>query len=193
MVKPKIEESPRNKDRIADAPEITDSKEQAKLEQLFIDSPGDLLCKTIANELRKVKEWNKLFGKKYIDSYKRMDYGIRSLPALRLYNETSIKTFDSWFINGDITVDLILPGSLRRDDLETIPGQISNALLQQFRRPKFFMILKETLPGLNELGKEFRIDKSLGFEVGDDIVPLTQMTVNFRIDLREWDRYLTRS
>lgn len=161
-------------------------------EQLFIDGPSDYLPRFIVDELKKVTQWAKLFigG---IDHYKKMDYSMRSLPALRIYTESYGKKFDSWFINGDVTLDVIFPASLRRHDLEDIPGQVANALLQQFRRPTFFSTLRGNIPGLNELGKEFNVDKALGFQIKDNIVPLTQIKANFRIDLREWDTYLTET
>jgi hypothetical protein len=67
------------------------------------------------------------------------------------------------------------------------------ALLHQFRRPKFFVEMGEVVPGLNELGKRFEYDKSLGFEWNDTVVPLTQITLSFKIDLRAWDSYLEQT
>jgi hypothetical protein len=55
---------------------------------------------------------------------------------------------------------------------------------------KFFTAVEAKVPGLNELGKTFTVDKSLGFQWGEDVVPLTRIVVNFKIDLREWDQYL---
>jgi hypothetical protein len=119
-----------------------------------------------------------------------MDYSMRALPAMRIYNNTYVKSFDSWFVEGDLVVDLIFPPNLRRKDTQQIPDSITAALMQQFRRPEFFVALNEVTPGLNELGKRFDVDKALAFEWGEDLVPLTQITLNFRIDLRQWDLYL---
>jgi len=166
------------------------SKDNLFNEKLFIDSPGDYLVRNIIDELKKISQWATLF-KGGLDHYKRMDYSIRAVPAIRAYVDFYNKQFDSWFIEGDVTLDVILPADLRRYELEDVPGQIANALLQQFRRPTFFATLRELVPGLNELGKTFNVDKSLGFEINENIVPLTQIKANFRIDLREWDDYLT--
>lgn len=171
------------------ASKTPESKEVLKNKKLFIDGPSDFLPRLIANELKSIPEWANLF-KGGIDNYKKMDYSMRALPALRIYIDDYRKAFDSWFIDGDVTLDVILPASLRRYEAEDVPSQIANALLQQFRRPGFFDILREVIPGLNELGKEFNVDKSLGFEIKTNIVPLTQIKANFRIDLREWDQYL---
>jgi hypothetical protein len=171
------------------AERIEKLKYQDNFTELFYDGPGEFLVKELAKNLKTVTQWSQIFGE-YIDGYQRMDYPVRGTPALRIYNEQAIKQFDSWFIEGDIKADIIFPGSLRREELQQFQDTVSAALLQQFRRPNFFNLMQSVVPGLNELGKTFRIDKSLGFEWGENIVPLTQITVNFRIDLREWDVYL---
>lgn len=155
----------------------------------FISSPAELICASIKKHLQCVEQFKCIFSTS-IDDYLRMDYSIRELPALRIYNETMIKEFDSWFINGDITVDVIFPASLRRTNTQRVQDIVSSALLQQFRRTTFFNNVRIDVPGLNELGKVFTVDKSLGFRWEKDIVPMTQIKVNFRVDLREWDTYL---
>lgn len=175
--------------------------DKATNQSIFINGPAEFLVKVVVEELRKVKEFAALFGATdcdpgYIDDYRRMDYPVRALPALRIYNELYNKDFDSWFIEGDILADIIWPANIRRTGLEQIPDTVGSALLQQFRRPTFFHIISERMgkplnePGfgvLNELGKRFSVDKALGFEWQDEIVPLTQIRINFKIDLRQWD------
>lgn len=174
----------------------------------FLDNPAEFLVKTVALKLKEYDVWTRIFGE-YIDPYKRMDYGINSLPALRIYNNETVKTYDSWFVEGDLIMDIIWPASIRRPELQQLPDTVSHALLQQFRRPSFFSAVETEpdpspgtregykiagVPGLNELGKRFRVDKSLGFQLSnDEVVPLTQMTVNFRVDLRQWDEYLVEN
>lgn len=171
----------------------------------FLDGPGEYLVKTIAQKIVLVPQFSTVFGD-FIDSYMRMDYGIRNLPALRIYNKTFTKEFESWFINGEILMDCIWPANIRREETQQLPDMISAALLQQFRRITFMGDVETAtqdedaalegyktigVPGLNELGKRFSVDKSLGFETSDNhVVPLTQITLNFRIDLRQWDEYL---
>lgn len=157
---------------------------------IFIDGPAEFLAKRVVIELRKVEQLTAIFSD-YIDAYPRDDYPVRALPALRVYDKGYRKAFDSWFIEGELYIDIIYPANLRRIENQEIPDILSSALLQQFRRPTFFNTLCEVVPGLNELGKSFNVDKSLGFELGENIVPLTQIQANFRIDLREWDNYLT--
>lgn len=158
----------------------------------FIDSPAEFLVKQIALAIRDVQQFKDIFGQ-FIDPYPRDDYGVRNLPALRIYNHKVNKAHESWFITGDILMDIILPASLRRSEHQEIPDVISHALLQQFRRPSFFNQLCNKVPGLNELGKTFNIDKDLAFRREEEFVPLTQIQLNFRIDLREWDDYLIQT
>ncbi len=160
--------------------------------KLFIDGPAEYLSFKVAAELQKVKQFDRIFDE-YIDGYKRMDYGMRNLPALRIYNNGYIKEFESWYINGDLVLDIIFPPSIKRDLLQRTSDVVSNALLQQFRRPKFLAALREQVPGLNELGKRFEVDKALAFEFETDLAPLTQIRANFRLNLEEWDRHLVET
>lgn len=156
----------------------------------FLDGPGEFLCKVIAEELAGVPQWKAIFGD-FIDPYMRMDYSLRNLPALRIYSNSWVKESESWFINGDVLMDVIWPASIRRTETQTLPDTIATALCQQFRSPSLFTTLTQRIPGLNELGKVFSVQKGLGFQWQDDTIPLTQITINFRLDLRIWDDYLT--
>lgn len=173
----------------------------------FLDGPTEYLVKTVVRELKKYKVWTSLFGD-FMDPYKRMDYSMRNFPAMRIYNDGYIKPHESWFIDGDLTVDLIWPPGIRRTELQQIPDTVAAAVVQQFRRPSFFDAVEFAIntdenaveddgfrtvgvPGLNELGKRVTVDKSLAYDLGNDqYAPLTQLEVNFRVDLREWDDYL---
>lgn len=156
---------------------------------LFLDGPSEYLCKAVCDLIKLVPQFIQVFGDR-VDPYRRMDYSVRELPALRIYSNQFSKEYDSWFIDGELTCDIISPASLRREETQQIQDSLTSAMLQQFRRVSFFNSVTELVPALNELGKRFTVDKALGFEWGDDMVPLTQITVNFRIDLREWDRHL---
>ncbi len=166
-----------------------------KTPTLFLDGPIEYLCKVIASELLKVPQFKAVFGE-FIDGYKRMDYSIRALPVARIYNQNASKSSDTAFITGDLLVDIIFPASLRRDEVQQIIDTISGAIWQQFRRAPFFFAVRALVPGLNELGRVLSVDKSLGYlwqssEDEDEIVPMTQFTVNFKVDLAIWDDYLT--
>jgi hypothetical protein len=157
--------------------------------EVFLLGPAEFLAKRVKEEIAKVSQFNKIFDTS-LDSYKRMDYSMRELPALRIYDNGYNKQYDSWFIEGEVFMDVIFPASLRREETQDIPDTISSALLQQFRRTTFFNIMSQKVPGLNELGKTFSVNKEMGFEFEDSWVPLTQIKVNFKIDLRQWDLFL---
>lgn len=156
---------------------------------LFFDGPDEFLIKAICKLLLCDPLWPQFFGDR-IDPYRRMDYSIRELPALRIYTEGDEKSGESWFIAGDIKADVIFPASIRRNETQQYQNTLASALLQQFRRVPFFNAVNSLVPGLNELGKIFKSDKSLGFAWNQEYVPLTQLTLNYRIDLRQWDDYL---
>lgn len=156
---------------------------------VFLDGPAEFLAKQICADLLKVNQWKLIFGDR-IDPYRRMDYSQRDFPALRIYDLGWLKENESWFITGNLYFDIILPASIRRSETQQIPATLCAALVQQLRRPTFFETLVTEVPGLNELGKTMNIDKSLAFEWGEDELPLTQLSVNFRLDLRAWDSYL---
>lgn len=179
-------DSPERIDRLV---YVKDTEKSPVKTTLFYNGPVEFLVHIIARELGKITPFSKIFGDS-ISGYRRMDFSHRQLPAVRVYNNTYRKDFDSWFIEGDILVDIILPASLRRDDTQQVQDTLSGAIVQQFRSPAFFLSLSEMVPGLNELGKTVNVDKSLGFEWEDQEVPLTQISLNFRLDLRMWDEYL---
>lgn len=156
---------------------------------LFSSGPAEFLVANLADQIALVSQFAAVFGPNIV-GYQRMDFSQRDLPALRIYNTTFQKEFESWFINGEIVLDVILPPSTRRELLQRYQDTITSALCQQFRRPTFFETMCGLVPGLNELGKEFMADKSLGFQLGENLVPLTQIRANFRLDLRVWDEYL---
>lgn len=157
----------------------------------FLDGPTDHLVKGICNEIAKVPQFKKIFGES-IEPYDREDFAFSALPALRVYNLQFIKEQESHYINGRVYADVIFPASLRRGETEELQNIVASALLQQFRRPGFFAALREVVPGLNELGKVFEVDKTMGLKTSDwdGVAPMTQTTLNFRIDLKEWDSYL---
>lgn len=170
----------------------TDPDSLPEQDSPFFSGPAEFLVNEIARQIRAVPQWVKIFGE-FIDPYKRMDYQFRNLPALRIYNDQATKEFESWFIDGDIKADTLLPAALRRNELQQVQDSLAMALLQQFRRPQFFETMAAKVPGLNMLGSRFSVDKSLGFEWEETECPLTQITINFRLDLRIWDDYLTRT
>lgn len=155
----------------------------------FIDGPTEALVKAVALSIATTPEWRYIFSDN-IDTYERIDYSFRQLPALRVYNQHYRKMQESHYIEGELVLDILLPASLRRDELQGFQDVLSSAMMQQFRRPNKFAELVAQVPGLNELGKVFDVDKTLGLMVGEGACPLLEMKPNFRIDLKRWDDYL---
>lgn len=153
--------------------------------------PGDRVAETVANVVRTWPVFKRIFGDSIVD-YKRTDFAARELPALRIYNDRGRNDSDTWYLGGDVTLDLIFPASIRRAQTKRLPALVTAALLALMRSQKFFGEVKANVPGLNELGKSFAYDHSLGFIAADteEINPLTQVTINFRILLNEWDEFL---
>lgn len=152
--------------------------------------PGDRIVETLVDELKAEPVMRLIFGDN-IEPYRRMDFGARQFPALRVYNETGEKTAETWYLNGDIKIDICLPPSLRRAQNQQFPDLLTSALLALFRAQPFFDRVRAQIPGLNQLGWNFRYDKGLAFVPAEgDPVPLTQITINFRVLLNEWDAYL---
>lgn len=169
--------------------ETSERTREKRETSLFLTGPAEFLCQEIVAKLSEASSWRRIFGDS-LDPYARRDYSMRALPAARVYIPTYKKDFESWYVHGYVHIDVIYPPSLRRDELEQVPSTIATALTQQFRSPAFFRSLCARVPGLNELGKFVDVDKALGFEISDDeIVPMTQITMNFRINLDEWDWY----
>lgn len=177
-------------DNLVYTPPTTSATREPLETNLFLTQPGEFLIREMAAYLRQSKFWAPLFGE-YIDDYERMDYSIRNLPVMRIYEEKNRRDFESWYVNGDIKIDIIWPPSIRRPQTQQLPKTIAGAMLQQLSREEFFLAIGEKVPGLNELGKVVTTDMTMGFTYGaDDIVPLTQITANYRINLQDWQEYL---
>lgn len=155
----------------------------------FLDGPTQTLVKAVVKIISTVPEFKLIFSDS-IDPYERIDYSMRQLPALRVYNYEYRKEHESHYITGELLMDIVWPATLRRDELQYFQDVLSSAILQQFRRPNYFETAQALIPGINELGKVFSVNKELGLKLEDGAVPLTQMRPNFRIDLKVWDAYL---
>lgn len=153
--------------------------------------PGDRIVETIVEQLLAHKVFSLIFGES-IYGYKRMDIGIREMPALRVYNDTGRKEAETWYLGGDIKIDIIFPASIRREQTQKLPDLVASAMLSLFRAQPFFTLVRASVPGLNQLGWFFSFDKTLAFQPGENVdpCPVTQLVVNFRVNLEEFDRYL---
>jgi hypothetical protein len=153
--------------------------------------PGDKIVATLVDAIKAEPVFSRIFGSS-VYGYKRMDIGVREMPAMRIYNDTGRKEAETWYLNGDVKLEVILPASTRRQDLQRLSDLMTSALIAWFRAQPTFRTVAAKVPGLNQLGWFFSFDKSLAFQPGadSDPCPLTQITVNYRVLLNEWDAYL---
>lgn len=158
----------------------------------FLDGPTETLVKSVAAMFAAVPQFRKIFGES-MDTYQRVDYPLRGLPALRVYSIRYTKLHESHYIAGTVNLDVVFPADLRREELQLFQDTLSAAILQQLRREEWFVTLQTQVPGLNEFGKVLDVDKDLGLKFAQaegSVLPLTQLSANFRIDLKQWDAYL---
>lgn len=155
----------------------------------FIDGPTEAIVKAVAQSIHQVPEFRYIF-RENIETYERTDFSEAQLPALCVYNKTYRKEQESHYINGEVLLDIIWPPMIRRAETQNFQDVLSAALVQQFRRPNYYLMISALVPGLNELGKVFDVDKTLGLQWDDGFIPVTRMKANFRIDLKRWDDYL---
>lgn len=166
-----------------------------RLEQLEEPSwylqPADRVVDSMVQLFKAEPVFAKIFGDE-IDGYKRMDYGARAFPALRVYTDTGRNEGVTWYANGDVKVDVILPASVRRNDLQKFSDLLTSTVFAQIRRQSFLDSMRKLVPGLNELGKVFSWDKGLAFQPAEseDLFPMTQIVVHYRVLMEEWDRFM---
>ncbi len=153
--------------------------------------PGDRIVQSIVEELLAEPTMRLIFGDRIV-GYKRMDFGVRDFPAIRVFSDGGSKDGETWYLSGDVKIEVIYPPNIRRDEWQRFPDLVTSALLALFRAQPFFDRVRAKVPGLNQLGWSFAFDKSLGFRArdDDDVSPLTQIRLNYRVLLNEWDAYM---
>lgn len=141
-------------------------------------------------EIMKEPIFEQIFGESVAD-YQRMDFGYRNLPALRVFNISGNSNAQTWYVNGDLRVEVIFPPHIKRTELQQFPDLLTTAILSQLRRPSFFNAMRARVPGLDQLGFNYTWDKGLGFKAADaeDVAPMVALGVNFRVNKNVWDQY----
>lgn len=153
--------------------------------------PTDKIVPAICAELANEPVFKEMFGEA-IEPYMRGDFSVRDLPALRVFDPNGRKDAETWYSEGIIRAEVIFPPSIRRAELQAYPALVRSALLAQFRRDSFFSAMRKQVPALNRLGWSFSWDNTLGFVArdADEVCPMVQITIDWRVDMAEWDRYL---
>lgn len=184
---------------------------QPDLDKEFLTGPGeDLIPKTLL-QLSRVAGMITLFGK-YIPptgaaadgqqrwaDYNRMDWSLRQLPAMNLYESGSeVRSSDQGFLNGQVTMMIFWPANFRRSDSRRIEaafrGVINNFFSSKYvsdMLDELYYIQRDSkVYGLNEYGKTLNWTPNVEGLVEDKMVPVTMIEIPYRIDLRAWSRAL---
>lgn len=179
---------------------------QADITREFLSSPGDDLVVKTVRQLASIPAFVKLFGP-YTDDkdqqrwapYQRMDWSLRQLPAMNIFeSNTESKDSDQAFLTGTVSFQIFWPANFRRNDLARVPaafkGVMENFFNSQWVRDMLDELYWITRPmkvyGLNEYGKTMTWVPQTEGIVETELVPVTQVDANYRIDLRAWNRAL---
>lgn len=176
-------------------------------DSLFLEGPSQFLVPRLLTQLSKVAQMTQMFGpykgvgvseQRWAD-YQRFDWSLRQLPAIQLFeSDAETKQAENGFINGTVRMMVIWPASFRRSDLARIPKAFHSAMINFFGSDLSFALLDSqansdrtvVVPGLNELGKEIVDQKNVEGVVESELVPVTMIDIRFRIDLRQYYRFL---
>jgi hypothetical protein len=172
--------------------------DQTTLEAMFLSSPGsDLVDKTIM-QLRKVPQMQKLFGLSFAN-YNRFDWPVHELPAMNvLESQSENKSSDMGYLTGTIQIQTYWPSEFRRSDLARVPNVFkgilenffSSAYVSDMLDELYSIIRPEKVAGLNEFGKTLTWSPNVEGINDGELTPVTILDVQYRIDLRAWERAL---
>jgi hypothetical protein len=185
---------------------------QGTIDDLFLTSPGeDIVAKTLLR-LSVVPAMVALFGPYTSDAagnktsnqqrwadYQRMDWSVRQLPAINVFESaTESKDSDQAYLRGTVQLQVFWPPNFRREDLARVPGAFKGVVQNFFSSDYVATMLDELyhiqrpekVYGLNEYGKTMTWSPNVEGLVEDELVPVTIVDVQYRIDLRSWYRAL---
>lgn len=193
---------------------------QAYLDQLFLSGPSEYLVAMTLIQLaavtgpdpKKPGPFVSLFGPYKIPTglasdeqqrwadYERMDWSIRQLPAINVFEAATAEAKDSdqAFLRGNIQFQVFWPPNFRRPDSRRVEVAFKGALQNFFASQYVTAMLDELyyvqrpvkVYGLNEYGKTMNWTPNTQAIVENEVVPVTIMDANYRIDLRSWYRAL---
>jgi hypothetical protein len=183
----------------------------ATLLDAFLEGPSQRLVPAMLTQLTKVPQLVALFGpyaagkfeQRWAD-YNRFDWSIRQLPAVSVFeSDTESKKGDNDFMTGTVRLVVYWPPNFRRSDLTRIPKAFHSAMVNFFGSELAFQLLDSKanlnndgtrpswcVPGLNEVGKEIDEAKNVEGFIESELVPVTMIDIRFRIDLRQYFRFL---
>lgn len=180
----------------------------------FLEGPGQFIVLRLLQQMAKVKPFADLFGpltvgpvvegsaldasQRWAD-YSRQDWSLRQLPVVNLYESGSEdKQSSNAYLTGELTLAVFWPASLRRSDWARVPAAFRGAILnflesdlvQAMLDEHYSVERPEKVPGLNELGKNVTWSPVVEGLVESEMVPVTMVSIKYRVDLRSWYRYL---
>jgi len=185
---------------------------QAVIDELFLTGPGEELVQKTLLQLSSIPGMVQIFGpykkdtagKKNSDQqrwadYQRFDWSIRPLPAINIFeSQTEAKSAENGFLIGNVSFQIFWPPNFRRSDLTGVAKAFKGALENFFASQLCADMLDELyhiqrpakVAGLNEYGKTLSWSPNVEGIVESELVPVTILEVQYRIDLRAWYRTL---
>lgn len=185
---------------------------QQTIDDLFLTGPGEDLVPKLLLQMSRVPAFVKLFGPYKIDTdnnkntdqqrwsdYQRMDWSLRQLPAISIFeSQSEQKSSDNAWLTGNIMMNVYWPANFRRSDLARVPAAFKS-VVENFFASKYATDMLDELYyiqrdmkvyGLNEFGKELTWTTNTEGIVEQQMVPVTMVDIRYRIDLRSWYRAL---
>jgi len=185
---------------------------EADIDAAFLTGPAEFLVAKTLLQLSQVKGFVALFGPYKADAsgnkltdqqrwadYQRMDWSIRQLPAINIFESgTENKQSDNAYMTGTVQIQVYWPPNFRRSDLSRVPAAFRGALVNFFSSQYVADMLDELyyiqrpakVYGLNEYGKQLAWSPNVEGVVDGELVPVTILDVSYRMDLRAWYRAL---
>lgn len=176
-------------------------------DELFLEGPSMRLVPALLTQLAKVPQMAGLFGpykgigvaEQRWSDYQRFDWSLRQLPALSIFeSDQETKQAENGYMPGSLRMMIFWPASFKRSDLTRIPKAFHSAMVNFFGSDLAFQLLDSkanadrtvVVPGLNEIGKEITDSKNVEGMIESELVPVTMIDIRFRIDLRQYYRFL---
>jgi hypothetical protein len=176
--------------------------DQTSLTKSFLSAPGDDLVDKLIGQLQKIPQMVQLFGPAEGGSwanYNRFDWSARQLPAINILEaQSESKSSDHGYLTGTVQIQVYWPSEFRRADLARVPN-LFKGILENFFSSKYVSAMLDELYckvrpekvfGLNEFGKTLTWSPNVEGITDGDLTPMTILDVQYRIDLRAWERAL---
>lgn len=179
---------------------------QATIDNLFLSSPGEDIVQKTLMQMATVPGFIALFGPYVPESdqqrwadYNRFDWNIRQLPTINVYNmQDENKDSDQAFLRGTIGFQVFWPPNARRGDIRRVEAAFKGVVQNFFNSDYtgtmldelYFIQRPQKVYGLNEYGKTMTWSPNTEGFIGPEAVPVTILYVQFRLDLRAWNRAL---